>query len=216
METDSKSSAKEGSASASKGNNAIPSSGPASLSAKAPAHPSTGPVTEEEIRAVLLESAPITTEGLVAEFWGRLKSEVDKNAFAAILRRISKKQKFDGANYLVLRAPADSSTGPGKMKSKEKRNGFAAIVRRISKIQKVDEANYVVLRDNNPSTGRVTEEEIRAFLVQSTLLATRELVTKFIGRLNSKEDKDAFVAILSKIVKAQKFDGASYLILKDK
>ncbi|KAI3940048.1 hypothetical protein MKW92_050338 [Papaver armeniacum] len=258
MKTDSKSSANEGSASASKGNNAIPLSSSASLSAKAPAHPSTGPVTEEEIRAVLLESAPLTTQGLVVVFCRRLKSEEDKKAFVAILRRISKIQKFDGANYVVLRAPADPSTGPiaeeeiravlsesapltaqglvaefrGRLKSKEDRNAFAAILRRISKIQKVDKAKYVVLRDNNaitsrdstlssakasadPSTGSVTEEEIRAFLVQSAPLTAQELVAKFKGRLNLKEDKDAFLAILSRIVKAQRFDGARYVVLKD-
>ncbi|KAI3834448.1 hypothetical protein MKX03_032559 [Papaver bracteatum] len=249
---DSKASAKEGSASASKGNNAIPLGSSTSLSAKAPpAHPSTGPLTEKEVRDFLLESAPITTEGLVAEFWGRLKSEEDKNALAAILRRIAKKLKFNGANYVVLRgAPADPSTGPvaeeeiravlserapltaqglvlefwERLKSKENRNAFAAIVKRISKIQMIDEAKYVVLRDYNaiPSGGSTfssakTLEEIRAVLVQSAPLTTRELVEKFIRsrRLNSKEDKDAFVAILTRIAKTQKFDGANYVVLKD-
>ncbi|KAI3851858.1 hypothetical protein MKW98_019857 [Papaver atlanticum] len=275
LETESKSSAKEGSALASKGNNTIPLNGSASLSAKAPADPSTGPFTEEEIRAVLLESAPITTQGLVAEFRERLKSKEDKNAFVAILRRISKIQKVDEAKYVVLmnnnaipsrgstlssaKASADPSTGRvteeeiravlvqsaplttqglvaefwERLVSEEDRNAFAAILRRISKIQKVDEAKYVVLRDNNaitsrgstlssakasadPSTGRVTEEEIRAFLVQSSPLTTQELVAKFKRRLNLKEEKNAFAAILRRISKIRKFDGANYVVLRDK
>ncbi|RZC50603.1 hypothetical protein C5167_019034 [Papaver somniferum] len=99
-ENESKSSAKEGSASVSKVNNAIPSRNSASSSAKAPADQSTGPVTEEEIRAVLVQGARVTTQDLVAKFKARLKSKEDKDAFAAILRRISKIQKFNGANYV--------------------------------------------------------------------------------------------------------------------
>ncbi|XP_043689755.1 transcription initiation factor IIF subunit alpha-like isoform X2 [Telopea speciosissima] len=66
--------------------------------------PSTGPVTEDEIRAVLLQMAPVTTQDLVANFKARLKSKEDKTAFAEILRRISKIQKTNGPNnYVVLR-----------------------------------------------------------------------------------------------------------------
>ncbi|KAJ4975928.1 hypothetical protein NE237_001034 [Protea cynaroides] len=72
-------------------------------SAKAGSTPSTGPVTEDEIRAVLLQMAPVTTQDLVAKFKARLKSKEDKTAFAEILRRISKIQKTNGPNYVVLR-----------------------------------------------------------------------------------------------------------------
>ncbi|XP_073307903.1 transcription initiation factor IIF subunit alpha-like [Primulina huaijiensis] len=65
--------------------------------------PPSGPVTEEEIRAVLLQKAPVTTQDLVAKFKSRLKLKEDKDAFAAILRRISKIQKTNGANYVVMR-----------------------------------------------------------------------------------------------------------------
>ncbi|RZC76729.1 hypothetical protein C5167_000854 [Papaver somniferum] len=71
----------------------------------------------------------------------------------------------------------------------------------------------------DPSPGCVTEEEIRAILVQSAPLTTRELVAKFDGRLNSKEEKDAFGAILKQIAivkRMDKFDGAIYVVLKDK
>ncbi|XP_057976608.1 transcription initiation factor IIF subunit alpha-like isoform X2 [Malania oleifera] len=64
---------------------------------------SAGPVTEDEIRAVLLQKAPVTTQELVANFKARLKSPEDKKAFADILRRISKIQKTNGPNYVVLR-----------------------------------------------------------------------------------------------------------------
>ncbi|XP_017978854.1 PREDICTED: transcription initiation factor IIF subunit alpha isoform X2 [Theobroma cacao] len=114
-ETDSKSSVKEESASASKGSvppKGTPSSAKAgstssavtSSSAKAGSASTAGPVTEEEIRAVLLQKAPVTTSDLVAKFKARLKSPEDKKAFADILRRISKIQKTNGPNnYVVLR-----------------------------------------------------------------------------------------------------------------
>ncbi|KAF9664434.1 hypothetical protein SADUNF_Sadunf16G0018500 [Salix dunnii] len=64
---------------------------------------STGPVSEEEIRAVLLQNGPVTTQDLVARFKSRLRTPEDKKAFADILRRISKIQKTSGSNYVVLR-----------------------------------------------------------------------------------------------------------------
>ncbi|CAN0862822.1 Transcription initiation factor IIF subunit alpha [Linum grandiflorum] len=74
-------------------------------SVKASSAPASGPVTEEEIKAVLLEVAPITTQELVGRFKSRLKCSEDKRAFADILKKISKIQKnADGrANYVVLR-----------------------------------------------------------------------------------------------------------------
>ncbi|KAK6917822.1 Transcription initiation factor IIF, alpha subunit [Dillenia turbinata] len=62
-----------------------------------------GPVTEEKIRAVLMQKAPVTTQDLVAKFKARLKSQEDKEAFAEILKRISKIQKTNGLSYVVLR-----------------------------------------------------------------------------------------------------------------
>ncbi|KAF9679362.1 hypothetical protein SADUNF_Sadunf06G0007100 [Salix dunnii] len=64
---------------------------------------STGPVTEEEIRAVLLQNGPVTTQDLVGRFKSRLRTPEDKKAFADILRRISKIQKTSGSNFVVLR-----------------------------------------------------------------------------------------------------------------
>ncbi|KAJ3679698.1 hypothetical protein LUZ60_017709 [Juncus effusus] len=64
----------------------------------------TGPVTEEEIRNVIMSCSPITTQKLVAQFKPRLKNSDDKNAFAEKLKRISKIQKTaSGAAYIVLR-----------------------------------------------------------------------------------------------------------------
>ncbi|CAO2842457.1 unnamed protein product [Amaranthus hypochondriacus] len=62
-----------------------------------------GPVSEEEIRAVLLAKAPVTTNDLVGNFKARLKTPEDKKAFAEILKRISKIQKSNNKNYVVLR-----------------------------------------------------------------------------------------------------------------
>ncbi|XP_031124517.1 transcription initiation factor IIF subunit alpha isoform X2 [Ipomoea triloba] len=74
-----------------------------SSSAKTASTPSTGPVTEDEIRAVLLQKKPVTTQDLVNQFKSRLKSREDKDTFAAVLRRISRIQKTNTASYVVLR-----------------------------------------------------------------------------------------------------------------
>ncbi|GAA0159346.1 general transcription factor [Lithospermum erythrorhizon] len=63
----------------------------------------TGPVTEAEIRSVFKQKTPVTTQDLVAKFKARLRSKEDKDAFAAILRKISKIQKINENNYVVLR-----------------------------------------------------------------------------------------------------------------
>ncbi|KAJ0965200.1 hypothetical protein J5N97_026338 [Dioscorea zingiberensis] len=77
---------------------------PSSRAGATPSASSAAPVTEEEIRNVLLTMAPVTTQDLVARFKARLKSQEDKSAFAEILRRISKIQKtLNGHNYVVLR-----------------------------------------------------------------------------------------------------------------
>ncbi|EXB41552.1 Transcription initiation factor IIF subunit alpha [Morus notabilis] len=83
--------------------NNVPSKGTPSSSTKAAVTSSAGPVTEEEIRAVLIQKTPVTTQDLVAKFRARLRTPADKNAFAEILRRISKIQKTNGSNYVVLR-----------------------------------------------------------------------------------------------------------------
>ncbi|KAL2524047.1 transcription activator [Abeliophyllum distichum] len=95
-------SARNETASATK-SSAPPKSASPLASSKLGSIPPTGPVTEDEIRAVLLQKTPVTTQDLVAKFKCRLKSKEDKDAFAAILRRISKIQKTNKANYIVLR-----------------------------------------------------------------------------------------------------------------
>lgn len=81
----------------------VPPKGTPSSSSKAAGTSSAGPVTEEEIRAVLMQKTPVTTQDLVAKFKARLRTPADKNAFAEILRRISKIQKTNGSNFVVLR-----------------------------------------------------------------------------------------------------------------
>ncbi|XP_062161501.1 transcription initiation factor IIF subunit alpha [Alnus glutinosa] len=80
----------------------IPSSS-SSSSSKTASTSSAGPVTEEEIRAVLMQKTSVTTQDLVANFKARLRSPEDKKAFADILRKISKIQRTNGSNYVVLR-----------------------------------------------------------------------------------------------------------------
>ncbi|KAJ0264858.1 Transcription initiation factor IIF subunit alpha [Hirschfeldia incana] len=70
---------------------------PASASSSA-----TGPVTEDEIRAVLMEKQPVTTQDLVNSFKPRLKTREDKNAFTDILKKISKIQKNAASQSFVV------------------------------------------------------------------------------------------------------------------
>ncbi|URD82286.1 Transcription initiation factor IIF subunit alpha [Musa troglodytarum] len=88
------SSAKDEPPTSSKSN--IPSKPSPATTSRPGSTPSTAPVTEDEIRTVLLSATPLTTQDLVAKFKARLKSQEDKNAFADILRRISKIQKANG------------------------------------------------------------------------------------------------------------------------
>ncbi|XP_060184276.1 transcription initiation factor IIF subunit alpha [Lycium barbarum] len=83
-------------------NSALPKG--ASTSSKTAPSTATGPVTEDEIRAVLLQRKPVTTQDLVSQFKSRLKCKEDKSAFADVLRKISKIQKTaSGSSYVVLR-----------------------------------------------------------------------------------------------------------------
>jgi transcription initiation factor TFIIF subunit alpha len=52
----------------------VPSKGISSSSSKTVSTSSSGPVTEEEIRAVLMQKTPVTTQDLVANFKARLRS----------------------------------------------------------------------------------------------------------------------------------------------
>ncbi|GMH15764.1 hypothetical protein Nepgr_017605 [Nepenthes gracilis] len=81
----------------------MPTKGMPSSSSRTAAPSSQAPVSEDEIRAVLLQKAPVKTQELVAVFKSRLRCQEDKNAFAEILKRISKIQKTNGLNYVVLR-----------------------------------------------------------------------------------------------------------------
>uniref|UniRef100_C6JRY1 Transcription initiation factor IIF subunit alpha n=1 Tax=Sorghum bicolor TaxID=4558 RepID=C6JRY1_SORBI len=73
------------------------------ISASSKSGTNISPVTEDEIRSVLLAVAPVTTQDLVSRFKSRLRGSEDKNAFAEILKKISKIQKTNGHNYVVLR-----------------------------------------------------------------------------------------------------------------
>ncbi|KAK7245938.1 hypothetical protein RIF29_40792 [Crotalaria pallida] len=104
-ENEPKSSVADGNGSASK-NNAPPKGTPSAPqpSSAGSSTAASGPVSEEEIRAVLKQKTPVTTQDLVAKFKARLRSKEDKQAFAEILKKISKIQKTpNGSNYVILR-----------------------------------------------------------------------------------------------------------------
>ncbi|KAL2341357.1 hypothetical protein Fmac_009297 [Flemingia macrophylla] len=103
-ENEPKSSAKDVNGSAPKSNAPPKGTPPSSSSSKAgTSTTASGPVSEEEIRAVLRQKTPVTTQDLVAKFKARLRSSEDKQAFAEILKRISKIQKTNGSSYVILR-----------------------------------------------------------------------------------------------------------------
>ncbi|XWS15497.1 hypothetical protein CRYUN_Cryun34aG0005500 [Craigia yunnanensis] len=67
------------------------------------------------------------------------------------------------------------------------------------------------------TAGPVTEEEIRAVLLQKAPVTTSDLVAKFKARLKSPEDKKAFADILRRISKIQKTNGPNnYVVLREK
>ncbi|CAA7054409.1 unnamed protein product [Microthlaspi erraticum] len=77
---------------------------PEPASAASTSAAATGAVTEDEIRAFLMEKKKVTTQDLVSRFKARLKTKEEKNGFADILRRISQIQKNAGSqNFVVLR-----------------------------------------------------------------------------------------------------------------
>lgn len=102
-ENEPKSSGKDVNGSTSKSN--APSKGaPPPPSKAGSSTAASGPVTEEEIRTVLMQKTPVTTQDLVAKFKARLRCSEDKQAFAEILKRISKIQKTtNGSSYVILR-----------------------------------------------------------------------------------------------------------------
>ncbi|PNX84653.1 transcription initiation factor IIF subunit alpha-like protein [Trifolium pratense] len=74
-----KSSGKDVNGSASK-SNAPPKGTPLPSSNAGSSNAASGPVTEQEIRAVLMQRTPLTTQELVAKFKGRLRcAEVSSN-----------------------------------------------------------------------------------------------------------------------------------------
>lgn len=101
-ENELKSSAKDVNGSSSK-SNAPPKGTPPPSSNAGSSNAASGPVTEEEIKAVLMQRTPLTTQELVAKFRARLRCKEDKEAFANILKRISKIQKTNGSSYVILR-----------------------------------------------------------------------------------------------------------------
>ncbi|KAL9320770.1 hypothetical protein ACSQ67_012609 [Phaseolus vulgaris] len=104
QENEPKSSAKDVNGSASKSNAPPKGTPPSSSSKPGSSATASGPVSEEEIRAVLRQKTPVTTQDLVAKFKARLRSSEDKQAFAEILKRISKIQKTaNGSSYVILR-----------------------------------------------------------------------------------------------------------------
>ncbi|XP_009769313.1 transcription initiation factor IIF subunit alpha-like [Nicotiana tabacum] len=163
--------------------------------------PATGPVTEDEIRAFLMQRKQVTKLSLVSKFKSRLKCREDKIAFANVLRRISKIQKTGTASYVVLQDAI-----PVEDESSSTAN-HSFLIKRASPFPKTAQSL---------ATGPVTEDEIRAFLLQRKSVTTLHLVSKFKSRLQRREDKAAFADVLKRITKIQKTGTTSYVVLRER
>ncbi|XP_057730945.1 transcription initiation factor IIF subunit alpha-like [Arachis stenosperma] len=103
-ENETKPTVKEENGSASKSNGPSKGTSPAPSSKAGSSSAASGPVSEEEIRAVLMQKTPVTTQVLVAKFKGRLKTSEEKTAFADLLRKMCKIPKGNGGSrYVILR-----------------------------------------------------------------------------------------------------------------
>lgn len=118
-----------------------------------------GPVTAEEIRAVLLQQAPVTTQDLVAKFKPRLRSTEVCPCLTVLIFFIFIKG-FRSLSCSTLSMFGKSYEMPAwmgildvaflslKLLLMQDRTAFADILKRISKIQKTNgPSNYVVLRE---------------------------------------------------------------------
>ncbi|GJN08450.1 hypothetical protein PR202_ga26369 [Eleusine coracana subsp. coracana] len=80
-----------------------PSLEPASVASLPASATNSSPITEDEIRTVLLADAPIASQDLVSKFKPRLRTREEKREFADILRRISYICKTKDGNHILLR-----------------------------------------------------------------------------------------------------------------
>ncbi|CAI0376366.1 unnamed protein product [Linum tenue] len=153
-------------------------------------------VTEAELRAVLMVCPPITTINLVGMFKSRLRSAESRMAFAKTLKRISKLSRSGGAagtNSVVLRnsTAVEGATSPTTTRRRRRRS---------------------VARSGS---GPVTEEVLKAVLMEAAPITSMELVALFKSRLKSSKDKKAFAGMLRRISRISKGDnGANYVVLR--
>ncbi|RYR63330.1 hypothetical protein Ahy_A04g021136 isoform H [Arachis hypogaea] len=137
-ENEQKSSGKDVHGTASKSNASAKGSAPpppSSSSSKAGTSiAASGPVSEEEIRAVLKQKTPVTTQDLVAKFKARLKCKEDKDAFAEILKRISKIQRNPTSNRPSYAVAEVTKANGGQLLVDDKSKYKSMLIRAYSSI----------------------------------------------------------------------------------
>ncbi|XP_044394537.1 transcription initiation factor IIF subunit alpha isoform X4 [Triticum aestivum] len=102
------------------------------------------PVTEDEIRTVLLAVAPVTTQDLVSRFKSRLRGpEEEAIAVNDLASRLGHSHKVHKS---IVHRCMDAIRLP--IHHLQDKNAFAEILKKISKIQKTNGHNYVVLRED--------------------------------------------------------------------
>lgn len=119
---------------------ALPKGATPPASSKGVPAPATGPITEDEIRAVLLPKTPVTTKDLLAKFKSRLKTK-EVNIFKELI----KIKLFDYRSRFAYALICLCCNMCGLVQEKD---AFSAIMKRISKILKTNgqATNLVVLR----------------------------------------------------------------------
>ncbi|RYR63334.1 hypothetical protein Ahy_A04g021136 isoform J [Arachis hypogaea] len=93
-----------------------------------------GPVSEEEIRAVFKQKTRVTTQDLVAKFKARLRCKEDKDAFAEILKRISKIQRNPTSNRPSYAVAEVTKANGGQLLVDDKSKYKSMLIRAYSSI----------------------------------------------------------------------------------
>ncbi|WCJ20413.1 transcription activators DNA binding RNA polymerase II transcription factors catalytics transcription initiation factors [Euphorbia peplus] len=113
-----------------------------------------------------------------------------------------------------------------QLNTQEDKDAFSNMLSRISKIKTTSGSSYVVLIDNKlwthlskqewaRSTFPVTEQEIRAFLLQNGRTTMQDVVARFKSQLKTPQDKIDFANILRRNSLIQQTSGSKYIVLRE-
>ncbi|KAK9935913.1 hypothetical protein M0R45_012786 [Rubus argutus] len=149
-----------------------------------------GAVSEEEIRPIMMQKAPISGRDFIDHSPGRFRSYEEKVSLVEIMRKMDRMQKINGINHVIFR------------------EGFSTPT---SHCVPQNGTHPSLKTHTSRSVGAVSKEEIRAVLMHKSPITTRDLVNNFPGRIRSKKEKEAFTEILRKMSRIQKVGARNHL-----